>query len=201
MISNNNTQVLPVESKKCIKCKNHLPLCSFHKNRTYKDGHAYTCRKCMLQYLKVYNHTPKRIEQKRTYDKIFTQKEDNKLKSRERSRVYLKQKYNTNLEYKLKHKMRTRLNAALRNVSMMKSSPTMELVGCTAHELKLYLESKFINGMNWENYTRNGWHVDHIQPCNSFDLIDPDQQKKCFHYTNLQPMWCEDNWSKGSKLV
>lgn len=55
--------------------------------------------------------------------------------------------------------------------------------------------------MTWANYGKSGWHIDHIKPCASFDLSDPDQQKACFHYSNLQPLWAFDNLSKGAKLV
>lgn len=34
-----------------------------------------------------------------------------------------------------------------------------------------------------------------------FDLRDIEQQKKCFHWTNLQPLWADDNWRKGAKLI
>jgi hypothetical protein len=76
---------------------------------------------------------------------------------------------------------------------------TLELLGCTIQELKIHLESQFEEGMSWENYSKAGWHVDHIRPCASFDLTDPTQQKQCFHYSNLQPLWAKDNLSKGSK--
>jgi hypothetical protein len=82
-----------------------------------------------------------------------------------------------------------------------KSKKTQELLGCCSTELKLYLEQKFKDGMSWENYGLYGWHVDHIIPCASFDLTDLEQQKKCFHYTNLQPLWAEENLEKGSKVI
>jgi hypothetical protein len=53
--------------------------------------------------------------------------------------------------------------------------------------------------MTWENHGRYGWHIDHIRPCASFDLADPEQQRKCFHYTNLQPLWASENMRKGDK--
>lgn len=54
--------------------------------------------------------------------------------------------------------------------------------------------------MSWANYGFHGWHVDHIRPCDSFDLTDSKQQEQCFHYTNLQPLWSIENWSKGTKI-
>ena len=77
----------------------------------------------------------------------------------------------------------------------------MKLVGCTLDELKNHLEKQFTKGMTWKNYNYRGWHVDHIIPCSSFDLIDPEQQKECFHYTNLQPLWGKDNIKKSNKII
>ena len=79
-----------------------------------------------------------------------------------------------------------------------KSKPTLKLLGCSFEECWQHLESKFQPGMTKENYGL--WHVDHIRPCVSFDLTDPEQQKICFHYTNLQPLWAIDNMKKGSKI-
>ena len=53
--------------------------------------------------------------------------------------------------------------------------------------------------MKWDNHGLYGWHIDHIQPCNSFDLSNEEEQKKCFHYSNMQPLWAFDNLSKGAK--
>jgi len=80
-----------------------------------------------------------------------------------------------------------------------KCKKTMEILGCSLSFLKDYLESKFQSGMTWENYGK--WHIDHIRPCASFDLSDPKQQRICFHYTNLQPLWAEDNVKKWCKLL
>ena len=73
----------------------------------------------------------------------------------------------------------------------------MALLGCSAEQLRTHLEEKFTDGMSWDNYGYRGWHIDHIRPCASFDLTDPQQQLECFHYTNLQPLWAEDNFKKG----
>ena len=79
-----------------------------------------------------------------------------------------------------------------------KFDSTMKLTGISLDELKKHIESKFQDGMSWDNY--GVWHVDHIIPCAQFDLSDPEQQKICFHYTNLQPMWAKDNMRKGARL-
>jgi hypothetical protein len=92
--------------------------------------------------------------------------------------------------------MLSRINISLKH--NRKSLKTEILIGCSISKLKIYLESKFIEGMSWHN--RELWHIDHIIPCDSFDLSNPDQQKKCFHYTNLQPLWKEDNLKKSNKL-
>ena len=63
----------------------------------------------------------------------------------------------------------------------------------------LYLQGKFKEGMHWNNLGK--WHIDHIRPCASFDLTDPEQQKQCFHYTNLQPLWAAENIRKGAKVI
>lgn len=81
-----------------------------------------------------------------------------------------------------------------------KSNKTIRLLGCSMIELSRHLESQFKSGMNWENYTFRGWHIDHIQPICSFNLTKEEEQKKCFHYTNLQPLWWYENLSKGGRI-
>lgn len=91
--------------------------------------------------------------------------------------------------------MRRRVHHALKGET--KSESTLSLLGCSINYLKEYLESKFQQGMTWDNYGE--WHIDHIKPCSAFDLSDPVQQKECFAYTNLQPLWAIDNLKKAYK--
>ena len=95
--------------------------------------------------------------------------------------------------YRLRHNLSTRLWLTVSK----KLGKTVELVGCSYDDLVSHLESKFIDGMTWDNYGK--WHVDHIRPCSSFNLSNVEQQKECFHWTNLQPLWAKDNLSKGSR--
>lgn len=102
----------------------------------------------------------------------------------------------------LRCNLASRLSMAVRNGLGKKSASTRELVGCTLAELMAYLEARFLPGMTWENYGLGAdkWHVDHVRPCASFDLTNPEQQRACFHFTNLQPLWQPDNMRKGAKV-
>lgn len=94
---------------------------------------------------------------------------------------------------RIAHQYRVRLSNLL---AAKKTIPSSELLGCTYEQLLEHLSSQFADGMNWDNYGE--WHIDHIRPCASFDLLDPEQQRQCFHYTNLQPLWATDNLRKGA---
>ena len=96
---------------------------------------------------------------------------------------------------KLIHHQRTRVWQALKGKG--KSNRTLELIGCTAAEFKAHLESKFQDGMTWDNYGE--WHVDHIKPCSLFQLELDSEQRACFNYLNTQPLWATENLSKGAK--
>jgi hypothetical protein len=69
-------------------------------------------------------------------------------------------------------------------------------LGCSIDELKTYLESKFELDMSWDNYGRKGWHIDHIVPLCKFDLSNKVELERACHYTNLQPLWANDNLAK-----
>lgn len=90
-----------------------------------------------------------------------------------------------------------------RTRKFIKGSPKHQdfvvLAGCTREELIKHIERKFLPEMTWKNWTTTGWHIDHIKPLASFDLSDIEQLKKACHYSNLQPLWAEDNLKKGNK--
>jgi hypothetical protein len=94
-------------------------------------------------------------------------------------------------QYRMKMALHVRLYDAVKRNKGVKSAKTLELLGCTVEQLQTFLEAEFTEGMTWENYGE--WHIDHLRPCASFNLADPEEQKKCFHWTNLQPLWALDN--------
>lgn len=72
-------------------------------------------------------------------------------------------------------------------------------VGCSVSDFKAHIESLWHDGMTWENHSREGWHIDHIRPLSTFNLLDKKQRFAAFHYTNTQPLWASDNILKKDK--
>lgn len=97
----------------------------------------------------------------------------------------------------LSEKLRSVVRSALKRRSAPKKGSPVLLLGCTPEHAAAYLETKFLPGMTWDNHGE--WHIDHIRPLSSFDLGDPQQLAAACQYTNLQPLWAEDNLAKGSK--
>ncbi|KKL03882.1 hypothetical protein LCGC14_2621670 [marine sediment metagenome] len=125
---------------------------------------------------------------------------------RKQRNEYNRNKYNSDIIYKLTERLRGRIIKALKRNS--KSAKTKQLIGCSITQLKEHLEKQFKNGMSWQNWGTgsNGkdkieWHIDHLKPCASFELSKPKEQLKCFNYTNLQPLWAYENLKKGKKCL
>lgn len=108
-------------------------------------------------------------------------------------------RYKTDPLYKIKLSLRNRLNIFLRSKNFKKDNiSAIRDLGCSIEELKTHLESKFQPGMSWDNYGRKGWHIDHIKPLALYNLLDQEELKQASHYTNLQPLWWQDNLRKGA---
>jgi len=116
---------------------------------------------------------------------------------RKYNREYLQRKRKEDKQVALRDNLRTRIRTSLKSSNLKKCTKTEQLIGCTVQKVKEHLESLFQPGMSWDNYGE--WHVDHIKPCSLFDLTNEEEQKECFHYTNLQPLWAKDNIRKSNK--
>lgn len=114
---------------------------------------------------------------------------------REKINEYYRNKKKNNIEFKLKNDLRKRIHTSLKK--NYKESSCIKYLGCTIPELKTYLEKQFKPEMTWRNHTLNGWHIDHIKPICDFDFTKEEEIKKALHYTNLQPLWCKENWKKN----
>jgi hypothetical protein len=109
-------------------------------------------------------------------------------------------KMKSSARYRIERNLRTRLSGALKRASTSKTDRTLALCGCSTQFLIAHLESQFEFGMSWQNYGRDGWHIDHIKAIATFDLSKPAQQRKCFHYSNLRPLWSSENRMNGNLL-
>jgi hypothetical protein len=179
----NKERLLLKFSQKYEKCKDIIK----KYNKNYAINHSEQIKINNQEYRK--NHK----EEAKIYQKNYTAK--HKLEKREYDRNYQKNKRLVNVEYRLMMNFRRRLSKALKGNP--KLSTTMKLIGCSIKELKAHLEVNFELGMNWSNYGKNGWVIDHIKPCALFDMKKESEQKLCFHYTNLQPLWEKDNLKKS----
>jgi hypothetical protein len=162
------------------------------------------------KYIPVWN----KAYREKNKEKISEYRKKRRMANPEKSREECRKYYNSNkdkflerrrnrLKTDIGFKMRTnlcrRINHSIKKG--FKSKSTLELLGCSIDCLKNHLEAQFKEGMSWDNYGHKGWHIDHIRPCASFDLTDPEQQKECFHYSNLQPLWHQDNFSKSDSWI
>lgn len=103
------------------------------------------------------------------------------------SQRVIEQKYQFKLRRKIYNKLLSRIYSSLKSIDLIKKNSTEETIGCKILFFIGYIESKFTKGMSWDNYGE--WHIDHLQPCKTFNLFDERQQKICFHYSNMRPLW------------
>jgi len=182
-----------VEHKRCNNCKEYKILTEFggNKHKSRWDGLQARCLPCKRAYrIKWREANPEKVIKSR---KICARRRVLNGKRK----IYRKSKYENDSQFRLLDNLRTRLWCALKAQGVKKTTSTMKLCGCSLEKLKQHLESQFTDGMSWDN--KGEWHIDHVKPCAAFDLTDVEEQKKCFHYTNLQPLWAVDNMRKGAK--
>jgi hypothetical protein len=190
--------------------------CKSCRIQTFKDNEEQLIkrRKELRQQNKdkinkrVREHYAKNIDIIRQKSKEYYQKNKERLLIRDRLRSKKEHIKKRTCERLQERKQKDPAYKALCNlkrkiVSVIRGNPkadtSKKLLGCTKEEFIKHIESKFVEGMTWENYGYYGWHIDHIRPCASFDMSDPEQQRQCFHYTNLQPLWMKDNLFKKDK--
>lgn len=157
------------------------------KLRATPEGRAKLKAQTRSEYLR--NKDKEAARQKANYaDPKFVAKRN----------AYIRNKEQTDPHFKLKRRLSCRVKNALILHKGKKADKTTKLIGCSIPDLVEHLEKQFQPGMTWDNYGE--WHIDHKKPCASFDLTRPEEQFKCFHFSNLQPLWASDNLSKGAKL-
>jgi hypothetical protein len=188
----------------CFECKQTLPVSNFGKNKSSKNGLQRSCRECKSKRDKAYRNDPRFREHilNRKKEDYYTIKKDPEkydaiLKRQRETRDY-------SLEYitmradpfrRSKDVIRKLILQSLRVRDISKSKirlKTEEILGCDLNYFKEYIESQFTEGMTWLNHGQ--WHLDHIIPMDAAETVD--EVIKLNHWTNFQPLWSNDNYSK-----
>ena len=187
-----------MKNKKCSKCLELKSTDQFHKRGNRWKSHCKACIKA-----KYYEDPQTQIDRSRRAKQAdpARYKELGRLyreRNKDRRNKQARDRRQNDPEYRIRHNLRMRMNRAIKDIA--KSDHTIDILGCTIEEFRSYLEDLFTDGMSWANYGRDGWHIDHIKPCAAFDMNKEEEQRACFHYTNMQPLWAEDNLKKSDSF-
>lgn len=199
--------------KVCSKCGLEKDLIYFYKDKTEKDNLTRQCKDCIKKYYSNPERKIRRFEQKKRWSEKNYKKyyKDNKEKLQKNMIKYYKDhkdeinKKNTikrknNVSFNIKILLRNRIRKAIKIQNTIKSKHTLELLGCSLDFLKQHLQETAIkngyNDFNINSYSSQEYHIDHIIPCASFDLTKPEEQRKCFHWSNLQILEAKYNLIK-----
>jgi hypothetical protein len=203
--------MVKAEKKKCKSCKVLKFTNDFYTQKrntkaglkTYVRSYCKVCdnkRDAEWQKANRAKHNTNVLEYRRRKKLGIKRKpiqtyEEIRIKKRKYERKYRRERYRSDPSFRLLRNLRRRVHKVLKGDS--KSAATEKLLGICVDECRKYIEGLFTEGMSWDSNI----HIDHIVPCASFDLSDPEQQRRCFHYTNLQPLWGPDNASKGARIT
>ena len=188
--------------KKCSKCKELKPLNEFSKKTKSKDGKSYNCKSCNNYYITKYRETNQELF--RSYYHLNKEDYQNRMKiwnkeNQTKVNEYVMGRYNNEPLYKLSMTTRNLIRDTFKRScegKFIKSNKTEEILGCSLDEFIKHLELLFVEGMTLENHGK--WEIDHKIPISS--AKNEEELIKLNHYSNLQPLWKNDNRSKGNKL-
>jgi hypothetical protein len=193
----------------CTKCKEEKPRVKFGLRTKSKDGIDQQCKDCKSKYgeeyrknnkekikkdCKILNSNPKHKEKMKNYYLVNKEayfkrskkyKTKNKVKILEYNKIYFPNRYRNNIQYKISQILRSKMYFVLRG---KEHKSFMKYLDCSINDLKLHLEKQFLPEFTWENHGKI-WEVDHIKAIANFNLILEEDKARCFHYTNLQPLF------------
>ena len=177
------------------RVKNKAHISQQNKNRHKQNMQSEEYRKSNTRRAVKWYFENK--EKKQKYDKKRRKEKVHLI--RDTRNKWKKKQRELKTDFAIKEVLSKRVRNALKAVYVKKVAKTKDLVGCEISFLKKYIENKFKKGMSWKNFGK--WQLDHIRPCSSFNLQDLKQQKECFHYSNLQPLWAKENREKSDKIL
>ena len=184
---------MPVKGDRLTHCKRgheRIP------ENVYSSGH---CKLCIKHNA---DSNPNRAAQKSAWQKenrvrVNELHRELRKKKPEKTRKWYREHYaaNDDLNTKIAGCLRARLRGALGRTQ--KSGSAVDDLGCTIEEFKQWIYSQFEGGMGWDNHGE--WHLDHVRPLVSFDLTDREQFLEACNWVNYQPLWAEENLTKGGR--
>ena len=177
--------------KKCSKCKIISLKSNFHKRSKSKDGFQSQCKFCVNHYNRNYYY--------KKHDSELERSRKYKFQNRENINEYIENRLKTDLNFKLASYMINRPYKAYKAQNVMKTNKTFDLLGCSHSFFKGWIIHQLYGNMTIETYG-SVWQIDHCLAIASFDLLDENDMKKCFNWTNLRPMYVKDNIIKGDKI-
>lgn len=160
------------------------------ENVEYRKQYYEDNKEEILEKHKIYREENK--------DWLSKRKAEYQKENREKLNEYIKNKYHTDTNYKLYRLISGRILDVLNGRT--KTDTTKYLLGCSINKFKKHIEAQWSKGMSWDNWSHDGWHLDHIISCSLFDLECEYQQKVAFHWSNYQPLWGSENMSKGNSV-
>ena len=171
-----------LSTKKCLICNTE-----YQTKFTFQKYCSDTCNsKACYHRNKLKYKSSRRLY--RENNKVKIAKDVLRWQQENKEKIRLKRQQPLN---HLAANLRSRLSKAISRKQIECSAVTD--LGCSLEELKKHLETQFKSGMSWDNY--GDWHIDHIVPLASAQ--NEAEIKKLCHFTNLQPLWAEENLSKG----
>jgi len=195
-----------MEKKICSKCKIEKEVCEFYSHPKKENSVRSRCKLCMnnysFEYSQLNSEKVKKIKStyiEKNFEKVKKSKKDWFVRNPSYQKNWCLNNYENDEIYRIKVIMRSRLRIFFKSKMILKNNKSFKIIGCSPNFLKNYIEKQFTDGMSWENYGLYGWHVDHIIPLSSAKT-EEEVYELC-HYTNLQPLWAEDNLKKGVKIL
>lgn len=181
----NNVLKNPIEiienyNKICIKCNIEKNIINYKINRKSSDNFFNICNICLPT--NKWNKEKQRLSEKKYREKNYEKikEKDNKPNN------------------KIRHNLNKRIAMLMIQNNSRKKNKTIDYIGCDINFFKKWMEFQFQEGMTWENYGK--WHLDHVKPCASFNLLNDDDIKECFNWKNIQPLWANLNLKKSNKI-
>jgi hypothetical protein len=202
-------RAFPDGTKQCTKCKDIKPLSDFglrkgvdvrsdckkcvaKNTKKYRDENPLKVYLCNLMYLSEHK------EEAKQWNKAYYEK--HRIRLRVITNANRKKRFENNIQAKIIANCRTRVCGFMKYKKAEKFAHTIDLLGCSVEFFVNWLEWQFDENMSWDNYGTY-WEIDHVMPCNAFDMTIEEEQFECFNWRNCRPCEVSENRSKNDSIL